>query len=117
MSKVKYKEYFNKMVDDNKSAFEKFKKLHDNYTINQDSLQNKFNEEGEQILELIHEYENRLCANTERGMYNKYSAGLSEKFQAEVKKHFPMIDHVGLITQNPKLSESKEFVLKKIDLS
>ncbi len=106
---VKYKEYVQKMLDENKEVFDAFQKLHDKYELNPDELQDKFNEEGEKILEIVRKYEGRLCRNTERGMYNKFSTGLSEKFQNEVKHHFPMIDHIGLIVE--------KFSIKKISLS
>ena len=107
---TKYKEYVLKMLEENKEVFDDFRKIHDAYSLNPDSLQEKFNKEGKKILEITHEYENRLCANTERGMYNKFSQGLAEKFQNEVRKFFPKIDYIGLIT-------TQEFVLKKINLS
>jgi len=115
-SMTKYKDYVNKMLDENKKLFETFKKLHDDYALNQDPLQEKFNTEGEKILEVVRDYENRLCANTERGMYNKYSPNLAEKFQDEVRKVFPMIDHIGLIVETPK-NQDKTFLLKKITLN
>lgn len=108
MAKTKFKQYFEKMVSDNKELFEKFTKLHFEYSIDQEKMQEKFNKEGKKILEIIHEYENRLCANTERGIYNKYSANLAEKFQNEVRKHFPLIDHIGIIV--------KKFNIRKINL-
>lgn len=104
----KYQEYFQKMINDNKELFESFKKLHDKYALSQDGLQQEFNGLGEKVMEMVREYENRLCSNQERGIYNKYSTNLAEKFQAEVRKHFPMIDHVGLIVE--------EFSIKKISL-
>ena len=106
---TKYREYFIKMLEDHKSLFEEFKILHDRYGLEGNALQEKFNVEGKKILEIVHEYENRLCANTERGMYNKFSGGLSEKFQAEVRKYLPLIDHVGLIVE-------PEFAIRKINL-
>ena len=115
---TKYKEYVAKMLEENKEIFESFRKLHDEYALNPDGLQDKFNDEGKKVLEIIHEYENRLCANTERGMYNKFSQGLAEKFQNEVRKIFPKIDYVGLITESPQsTSIAQEFFLKKINLS
>ena len=113
---VKYKEYFKKMLDENKRLFENFKKLHDEYAINQNILQEKYNQQGRNVLEVVREYENRLCSNTERGMYNKYSTSLAEKFQNEVRKSFPYIDHIGLKTQKPKPAYEEAFVLKKIKL-
>lgn len=105
----KYKKYFARMLEDNKGLFETFQKLHSEYTLNPDTLQEKFNKEGGKVLEVVREYERRLCANQERGMYNKFSAQLAEKFQNEVRKHFPMIDHVGLVVE-------PEFAIKKINL-
>ncbi|OGM66617.1 hypothetical protein A2962_04370 [Candidatus Woesebacteria bacterium RIFCSPLOWO2_01_FULL_39_61] len=106
------------MLNENKELFDKFQKLHNDYALNPEPLQEIYNRDGEKILTLIREYENRLCANTERGMYNKYSAGLAEKFQNEVRKRFPMIDHVGLKTENNfNQVVSNDFVLKKIKLT
>ncbi|KKQ51853.1 MAG: hypothetical protein UT19_C0005G0036 [Candidatus Woesebacteria bacterium GW2011_GWB1_39_10b] len=115
---TKYKEYVAKMLEENKEVFESFRKLHDEYALNSDGLQDRFNMEGKKVLEIIHEYENRLCANTERGMYNKFSQGLAEKFQNEVRKIFPKIDYVGLITETSVATRipNTEFIIKKIEL-
>ncbi len=113
---AKYKEYIKKMLDDNQEVFEQFQSLHNKYEQNQEIYQEKFNVEGERILEIVREYESRLCANTERGVYNKYSSGLAEKFQIEVRKHFPFIDHVGLKVQQNPHEKPNNFILKKIEL-
>lgn len=105
-----------KMFDDNRELFDEFKIIHDKYTLSSNGLQKEFNSQGEKVLEVIREYENRLCANTERGMYNKFSAGLAQKFQDEVRKHFPMIDHVGLKEEFIK-KDKPTFYIKKIKLS
>ena len=113
----KYKEYFDKMLSENKLLFEEFEHIHNEYALNPDKFQATFNHEGVKILEIIKEYENRLCANTERGMYNKYSTGLAEKFQNEVRKHYPMIDHIGIKVVTIKNNKSPSFEIKKINLS
>src|SRR3989344_610048 len=105
---TKYKEYFDKMLKENKEAFDSFAKLHLDYSLDEDGLQDKFNTEGEKILTIVSEYENRLCKNTENGIYNKFSGGLAEKFQALVKSHFPLIDHIGLIVEKPPVSEKPD---------
>ena len=109
------------MLDENKELFDSFTRLHFEYSMDQDNMQEKFNEEGEKVLDIIRDYENRLCSNTERGMYNRYSAGLAEKFQAIIKSHFPLIDHVGLIVEKPfsppSTDETSNFSLKKIELN
>lgn len=113
----KYKDYVLRMINENKQVFDEFRTLHDRYALDVDNLQAEFNQKGEIIREIIREYENRLCANTERGSFVRYSAKLSEKFYEEIRKLFPMIDHIGLVVQ--KKQEDKQenaFNLRKINL-
>jgi hypothetical protein len=116
---TKYKEYFQKMLSENKDAFDSFAKIQFEYSANESAMQEKFNTEGAIIMEIIRDYENRLCSNTERGMYNKYSTGLSEKFHDLIREHFPLIDNVGLIveTSNKQPVPKTDFSLKKINLN
>ena len=117
---VKYKEYVKKMLDENKEVFATFKKLHDEYARDTRTLQKKYNEEGSKIADIIREYDDRLCRNTERGQYSTFSGGLSEKFHAEVKKIFPMIEHIGLVPQDDISSSPATLVtafeIKRISL-
>lgn len=105
---TKYKEYFDKMVSENKEIFDKFAKLHMDYGMDEEKYQEEFNLEGEKILKIIHAWEDKLCKQSEKAGFGSYTGGLSEKFQVEVKSHFPMIDHIGIIV--------KKFDLKKIKL-
>ncbi len=106
---TKYKEYFDRMVKENKDDFDKFAKIHMNYGGDEDKFQEEFNKEGEKILAIIHEWEDRLCKQSEKAGFGNYTTNLSEKFQAEVKSHFPLIDHIGIIVN--------KFSLKKIKLN
>ena len=112
---AKYKEYFKKMLDQNKEDFENFRELHDRYALNPNTLQEQFNKEGEKILRIIREWENRLCLQSEKAGYSTFTTGLSEKFQMEVRSHFPKIDSVGLIIEK-KDSPKNIFFIKKIKL-
>jgi hypothetical protein len=105
---TKYKAYFDKMVSENKDAFDKFTKAHFEYSIDQNKNQEEFNLVGEQILNIIHEWEDRLCKTSEGAGFGKYTSNLAEKFQAEIKSHFPLIDHVGIVVN--------KFSIKKIKL-
>lgn len=105
---TKYKEYFNKMIEKNKTIFEKFKLLHANYGMDEEKYQEEFNKEGEKIMAIVHEWENKLCSQSEKAGYGSYTGNLSEKFQGEVKYTFPLIDHVGII------SKRSTFNLKKL---
>ena len=85
------------MIETNKEIFDEFKKIHLLYDQDQNKWQEKFNKEGERVIRLVKEWEGRLCKQSEKAGYANYTGTLAEKFQSEVKKEFPLIDHVGLI--------------------
>ena len=101
------------MLDQNKELFASFKKVQSEYEKDPDSTQEKLNKQGEKVMLVIRNYENKLCGTTERGGFGSFSGKLAEKFQNEVRKAFPKIDYIGIIVKKPE----KEFVLKKINLS
>lgn len=103
---TKYKEYFGKMVKVNRELFDGFAKLHADYGMDNDRHQEEFNKEGEKVLKVICEWENRLCSHSEKAGFSNYTGNLAEKFQQEVKGHFPLIDHIGIVV--------KKFTLKKL---
>jgi len=102
----KYKEYVKRMLESNQELFNSFRVLHDIYALDEERYQDKFNREGEKIMLVIKEWEGRLCRQSEKAGYSNYTTNLAEKFQGEVKKVFPLIDHVGIIV--------KKFTLKRI---
>lgn len=84
------------MLEEHHDQFTKFKQIHDAYQLNRSQLQSEFNAIGKEIMEVIREYEDRLCAGMERGMYGKYSDKVSQKFWDRVKKEYPLIELVGV---------------------
>lgn len=104
----KYKEYFQKMLSAHKKDFDEFSKLHFEYSIDQEKNQEEFNKAGESIIKIIREWEDRLCKTSEKAGYASYTGKLAEKFQEEVRSHFPLIDHIGIVT--------KKFEIKRINL-
>jgi hypothetical protein len=108
-SMTKYKQYYEKMIAENRAIFDKFTKAHFEYSIDQGKNQEEFNKIGQKILEITHEWEDKLCKQSEKAGFSSYTGGLAEKFQAEIKSHFPLIDHIGIVKNN--------FSLKKINLS
>lgn len=96
------------MVSENKEVFDKFTKSHFEYSIDQNKNQEEFNEIGEKVLSIIHEWEDRLCKQSENAGFGSYTTNLAEKFQAEIRSHFPLIDHIGIVV--------KKFSIKKISL-
>jgi hypothetical protein len=96
MSPVKYKQYYDLMMQQNADAFAEFKKIHDAFEKDQKKWKTQFNEVGLPITDIIRDWEHRLCSGMERGKYANYSAKLAEQFQQEIKKTFPLIDLVGV---------------------
>lgn len=107
---LRYKQIYQQMIDNNKEAFAQFKSLHDEYALNPGQLQDRFNTEGVKIQEIIRKYEDILCGHSERSGFSSYSGNLAQKFQDEVRKHFPKIDYVGV-----KITKTG-FEFKKINL-
>ena len=92
-----YQSIYQQMIDENKELFDSFFKIHDQYVQSPKIHQQRFNEIGREIQEIIHAYERRLCGKTEGGMYSKFSSGLSEKFWGLARQDFPKIDFIGVI--------------------
>jgi hypothetical protein len=105
---TKYKEYFQRMVEENKTVFDDFKVLHANYGMEEEKYQDEFNIEGAKVLDIAHEWENRLCKSSEGAGYGTFTVKLAEKFQEELRSAFPLIDHVGII------SKKSTFNIKKL---
>ncbi|MBI2617509.1 hypothetical protein HYW55_05210 [Candidatus Gottesmanbacteria bacterium] len=92
----KYQKYYQDMIDQNLKMFSSFQTLHDNYEKNPTLWQIQFNKEGGKVLEIIREWERRLCQHSERGQYGKYSQLLAEKFWNTIRLDFPRIDFIGV---------------------
>lgn len=92
----KYKEYFKLMMDENRKLFDEFGEIHLKYMQDAKKYQNEFNAKGQEVLDVIRIYENRLCGTTEGGGYAKYSTKLADKFHEIIKINFPRIDSIGL---------------------
>ncbi|PIU03985.1 hypothetical protein COT44_00480 [Candidatus Shapirobacteria bacterium CG08_land_8_20_14_0_20_39_18] len=93
---TKYKQLYFEMVQNNKDVFEEFKKIHDLYRADPDKYQEKYNEVGKPIMEIIRKWESRLCGKMEGSGRGLFSGGVSEKFMVEIRANFPKIDMVGV---------------------
>ncbi len=89
-------ETFKEMVSKYEKEFDKFQELHDKYEIDPRSWQEEFNREGAKIMEIVRDYENRLCGKMENTANATYSANLSEKFRNEIKRYLPKLDMIGV---------------------
>ena len=84
------------MIDANRELFDAFARIHDKYEMDDTAWQNEFNIHGKKVVEVIHEWEQRLCQKQSGGQYGKFSKNLSDKFWDVVRKDFPKIDFVGI---------------------
>lgn len=104
------------MLSQNKNLFDKFKVIHDRYGLEQDRLQNEFNNIGGQVQTVIRQWEDKLCGHSEGSGYANYSGNLAQKFEDEVRKMFPLIDNVGIIQETTQKPQESLFAIKKINL-
>ena len=93
---TKYQIYYQQMIDQNSDLFNEFMDLHDKYSKDSKAWQVKYNAVGEKIVEVIRDWERKLCRESERGQFGKFSANLAEKFWTLVRNDFPKIDFVGV---------------------
>lgn len=85
------------MLAEHESEFAEFIKIHDLYRTDKFRHQNEYNTKGKIAMDIILDYEKRLCSHMEKGNNAIFSTKLSEKYWEEVKKIFPLIDFVGAI--------------------
>lgn len=93
---AKYLEIFNEMVTKHEKEFDTFQELHDKYEADPRKWQDEYNSEGTKIMEIVREYENRLCGHMENTNNATYSANLAEKFRNEIKRYLPKLDMIGV---------------------
>lgn len=96
MAKSKYKQYFEEMFAQNRELFLHFKLVHDDFSKDRNSYKEAFDCEGKLVLEIIKDWESRLCGHMEKGSNNVFSGKLADKFWEEIKKYYPLIDYVGI---------------------
>lgn len=93
---VKYKQFIDQMYQQNVQLFESFQVVHDGYKADRKQWSQEFHTQGKVVLEVMRDWERRLCAGMERGKNSVYSSKLAEKYWAEIKKRFSHIELVGV---------------------
>lgn len=93
---TKYKQYFQEMSDQNEELFKSFDQVHAGYLTDRKAWSAKFHSVGQQVVDIIREWEQRLCSGMERGANGVYSMKLADKFWSEVKKRYSHIELVGV---------------------
>lgn len=104
------------MLKAERKLFLDFEEIYDKYALDQDGLQDEFNKKGEKVMEVIRSWETKLCSQSEKAGFGGYTTKLSEKFMAEVRKKYPLIDFIGVISTKKGEPTKPDFSIKKISL-
>ena len=96
MPATKYKQYYVQMEQQNKAEFDAFQPIHDGFVQNSAAFETEFHTKGRDILDIIRDWERRLCSGMERGNHSQYSLNLSKKFWDEIKKRFSHVELIGV---------------------
>ena len=98
MPPAKYKQYFTQMQEQNEELFADFLKIHKLFESEGGQYEEEFHKIGQKVVDVMRDWDRRLCSAMGRGAFSKYSEQLSEKFWGEAKKIFSLIYSVGVKT-------------------
>ena len=75
------------MLKEHEELFDTFKGIHDAYILNPQANQARFNHIGSEVLDVIREYERKLCGNMNSGVYGAFSQNLSQNSGMKYEKY------------------------------
>lgn len=96
---AKYKKTIDNMFAQYAELFDEFAHIHTQYEKNPKKWQEKFNQVGVDVMDIMRDFERKLCHGMEKGQYASYSAKLADQYWAEIRIHFPLIDQVGVVIE------------------
>lgn len=96
MAQTKYREYYERMVAENRQLFDEFLKVNDAYKRDNVANADEFHLVGQKVVDKVRDFDRRLCSAMGRGVFSTYSQQLSEKFWDLVRQDFDQIDMVGV---------------------
>lgn len=102
MSQTKYREYYEKMVAENRQLFDDFLKANDLFREDPEENATEFHQIGQKVVDKIRDFDRRLCSAMGRGAFSTYSQKLSEKFWDLARQDFDQIDMVGVKIKSRK---------------
>lgn len=86
------------MVESHKELFSRFEKIHTKYVDTDGANQEEFNKVGAQVLDIVRDYEKLLTSKSDSTNYAKFSSNLSDKFMDQVRRVYPKIDFIGVLS-------------------
>lgn len=96
MAKTKSSEYYQMMITQHQALFDEFLTIHDRFKSEPAAAEADFHRVGQQVVDIVRDFDRRLCSAMGRGVYSAYSQKLSEKFWSLVRQDFDQIDLVGV---------------------
>jgi len=84
------------MKEKEQTLFVEFGQIHQAYHNNPQANQAEFNRVGERVMDVIRDWDRRLCSAMGKTVYGQYSQQVSEKFWDLVRQEFEQIDMVGV---------------------
>ena len=93
---VKYKQLFQEMSDEHQELFARFDAIHTGYLQNRRAFSAQFHTLGQEVVDIMRDWERRLCAGMERGSNGVFSSKVADKFWSEIKKRYSHIEMVGV---------------------
>ena len=103
MPPAKYKQYFLQMQEQNKEVFADFFRVHQLFELDGKKHEVEFHKLGQVAVDIVRDWDRRLCSAMGRGAFSNYSQKLSEKFWDEARKTYPLIDKVGVKVRKRKV--------------
>lgn len=103
MPPAKYKQYFSQMQEQNKEVFADFFRVHQLFELDGKKHEVEFHKVGQIAVDIVRDWDRRLCSAMGRGAFSNYSQKLSEKFWDEARKTYPLIDKVGVKVRKRKV--------------
>ena len=103
MPPAKYKQYFSRMQEQNKEVFADFFRVHQLFELEGKKHEAEFHKVGQIAVDIVRDWDRRLCSAMGRGAFSNYSQKLSEKFWDEARKIYPLLDKVGVKVRQRKV--------------
>lgn len=95
---AKYAQFYKLMMEQQGPLFVAFKPIHDAFAADRANAEaaEAFHTQGQKVVDVIRDWDRRLCAGMGRGTFSQYTQKLSETFWDRVRKDYPLIDLVGV---------------------
>ncbi len=102
MAEAKYKKFYKLMHEKNPQLFEEFQAIHQSYLKNPERAKAEFDRVGMKVLDVMRDWERRLCSVMGRTAFSKYAQQVSEKFWDLARQDYEQIDMVGVKVEKVK---------------